>query len=240
MRKVVKGFLVLMLLAALPLAGCASSSEPRTDIPVVEKGQMPVAALAENLAPYRLQLGDQIQIKMLLNPELDEDVTVRPDGMISTTVVQSMPAYGKTAKELQQDLIQAYKKYLKDPQMTVVVKSFAPSRYYVLGEVANPGEMVSVGPNMTLMQAIARAGGLRNSGDEKNILIYRRGASEKAQVYRADYDAITSGDPSQDIRLAPFDVVYVPRTDIADAYKNYQQNIQQFLPTSFGLGYSVP
>ncbi len=240
MRKAISGVFVLLLLAALPLAGCASSSSQRADIPDAVSGQAPVAALAEKLEPYRLQLGDQVQIKMLLNPELDEDVTVRPDGMISTTVVQDMPAYGKTAGELQQGLIQAYRKYLKDPQLTVVVKSFAPSRFYVLGEVATPGEMVSVGPNMTLLQAIARAGGLRNSGDENNVLIYRRGASEKPEVFRANYAAATDGDPDQDVRLAPFDVVFVPRTGVADAYKSYQQSIQQFLPTSFGLGYSVP
>lgn len=242
MRKIIKGFFVLFLVAVLPLGGCASSSssEARADIPVAEKGKAPIAPLAEKLPPYRLQLGDVVQIKMLLNPELSEDVSVRPDGMISTTVVQDMPAYGKTAGELQKGLIEAYKEHLIDPQLTVVVKSFAPSRVYVLGEVISPGEMVSVGPNMTLLQALARAGGLKNSGDEENILIYRRGASEKAEVFRANYDGATNGDPTQDVRLAAYDVVYVPRTGVADAYKDYQQNIQQFLPTSFGLGYSVP
>lgn len=239
MRKAIHGLFVLLLIAVLPLAGCSSTVD-RTDIPVAQQGVAPVAPLADNLAPYRLQPGDVVQIKMLMNPELNEDVTVRPDGMISTAVVQDMPAYGKTAGELQRELVDSYKKYLIDPQLTVVVKSFAPSRVYVLGEVVSPGEMVSVGPNMTLMQAIARAGGLKNSGDEENILIYRRGAGEEAEVYRADYDGVTSGDPSKDVRLAAYDVVYVPRTGVADAYKDYQQNIQQFLPASFGLGYSVP
>lgn len=230
----------MLLLASLPLGGCGSSKQTRADIPLAEEGRTPIAPLADNLAPYRLQLGDVVQIKMLLNPELNEDVTVRPDGMISTAVVQDMPAYGKTAGELQKQLVDAYKKHLTDPQLTVVVKSYAPSRVYVLGEVVSPGEMVSVGPNMTLLQALARAGGLKNSGDEENILIYRRGASEKGEVYRASYSGATNGDPTQDVRLAAYDVVYVPRTGVADAYKNYQQNIQQFLPTSFGLGYSVP
>ncbi len=241
MRKAINKFFFLFLLAALPLGGCGSStSQTRADIPVVEEGRAPIAPLAENLEPYRLQLGDALQVKMLLNPELNEDITVRPDGMISTAVVQDMPAYGKTAEELQKGLIEAYKKHLTDPQLTVVVKSFAPSRIYVLGEVEAPGEMVSVGPNMTLLQAIARAGGMKNSGDEKNVLVYRRGASEKGEVFRADYAAATEGVSTQDVRLAAYDVVYVPRTGVADAYKNYQQNIQQFLPASFGLGYSVP
>lgn len=229
-------FLVTLMAVS---SGCSSSSK-RADIPVVETGTSPVAALADNLTPYRFQIGDEMQIKMLLNPELDEDVTVQPDGMISTAVVQNMPAYGKTAAELQKNLVDAYKSQLTNPQLTVVVKSFAPSRVYVLGEVASPGEMITVGPSMTLLQALARAGGLRNSADEKNIMIFRRGAGEKTEMYRADYKGATDGvNPEQDVRLAAYDVVFVPRTGVADAYKSYQQNIQQFLPASLGLGYGM-
>lgn len=224
------------LLLFVPLvAGCASSA-PRTDIPVAAAGEPPISPLADHLEPYRLQVGDTVQVKMLLNPELDEDVQVRPDGMVSTSVAQDVPAYGKTAGQLQQSLTKAYRKYLKNPEMSVVVKSFAPSKIYVMGEVTTPGEMVSVGPNMTLMQALARAGGIKNSGDEKNVLIYRRGASEKPQVYRVDYETLTKGDAAGDVRLASYDVVFVPRTAVADVYKNYQQSIQQFLPASIGLG----
>jgi len=235
MSRVIWNLMALMCIAVLPLAGCASSA-PRTDIPMATEGDAPVAPLAEHLAPYKLQLGDAIQIKMLLNPELDEDVTVRPDGMISTGVVQDIPAYGKTPEELKAALVKSYRKYLTNPQLTVIVKTFAPSKIYVLGEVVSPGEMVSVGPNMTLLQALARAGGVKNSGDENNILIYRRGASETPKIFRLDYQNAIKGDPSKDVRLAAYDVVYVPRTGVADAYKSYQQNIQQFLPASIGLG----
>ncbi|MGZ9097471.1 MAG: polysaccharide biosynthesis/export family protein [Micavibrio sp.] len=231
------GFLVFFLLAALLLGGCSSSASSSA-IPVAT-GTAPVAPLAETLPPYRLQVGDEVEISMLLNPELDEVVTVRPDGMVSTTVAQDVSAYGKTAGELQGSLIGAYKKYLTDPQLTVVVKKFTPSRIYVLGEVSSPGEMVSIGPNMTLLQALSRAGGLKNSGDEKNILIFRRGAGEEPEVYRADYASATKGNmPDNDIRLAAYDVVFVPRTGVANAYKAYQ-NIQQFLPSSLGLGYGM-
>lgn len=232
-------FYVLLIAMMLVSSGCSSSSR-QAALPVVETGTAPIAPLADNLAPYRVQVGDVLQIKMLLNPELDEDVTVQPDGMISTAVVQNMPAYGKTPAELKKDLIKAYKSQLIDPQLTVIVESFAPSRIYVLGEVSSPGEMISVGPNMTLLQALSRAGGLLNSADEKNILIYRRGAGEETKVYRADFkDATNGADPAQDIRLASYDVVFVPRTGVANAYKAYQQNIQQFLPASLGLGMGV-
>lgn len=241
MRQVTYSFFYFLLIAMILVSGgCSSTSQHAEALPAVETGTAPIAPLANNLAPYRLQIGDALQIKMLLNPELDENVTVQPDGMISTAVVQNMPAYGKTPKELKEDLIEAYKTQLIDPKLTVVVESFAPSRIYVLGEVSSPGEMISVGPNMTLLQALSRAGGLLNSADEKNILIYRRGASEETKVYRADFkDATNGADPTQDIRLASYDVVFVPRTGVANAYKAYQQSIQQFLPASLGLGMGV-
>lgn len=229
-------FLLVML--AFPLGGCTSSvSRAAKDIPVADAQKAPIAPLAQNLAPYRLQVGDVVEISLILNPELSEEATVRPDGMISTAVVQDVGAYGKTAGELQKNLVTAYKKQLIDPQITVVVKRFTPSRVYVLGEVEAPGEMVSIGPNMTLLQALARSGGLLNSADEKNILIFRRGAGEKSDVYRADYAGATQGALlGQDIRLAPYDVVFVPRTGVANVYKAFQQNAQQFLPASLGFG----
>ncbi len=239
MKKVKKAFfLFIFMITALTLAAC-SGSRSNAEIPVAMEGKVPVAPVARSLRPYRIQVGDVLQVSLLLNPELTEEVAVRPDGLISTAVVQDVQTYGKTAGELQKELKSAYKKHLTDPELTVVVKSFAPSRVYVLGQVASPGEMVSVGPNMTLLQAIARAGGMLNSGDEKNILIFRRGAGEEPEVFRADYSAATDGSPSKDIRLAAYDVVFVPRTGVADAYKSFQQNVQQFLPTSFGFGYTM-
>ena len=228
-------FLIALLMAP---GGCASNVKT-AGIPAASSSAEPFPPPAQSLPSYRLQIGDEIKIKMLVNPELDEDVVVQPDGMISTAVAQNIKAYGKTTKELQKDLIRAYRAQLINPQLTVIVKSFAPSKIYVLGQVTSPGEMISVGPNMTLLQALSRAGGLLNSADEKNILIMRRGAEAENKVYRVDYEEATDGaNPAKDVQLAAYDVVYVPRTGVANAYKSFQQNFQQFLPGSFGV--SVP
>lgn len=235
--------LALSALTALLLAACGGgkSGTATADLQDAPRDIMPAAPIMQNLPEYRVQTGDVLSVKFILNPELDEEVTVRPDGMISTAVVQDLPAVGRTPEELRRLLVNEYKRHLKDPQLTVIVRSYAPNRVYVLGEVQNPGELVSVGPNMTLLQALARAGGVRNSADTEEILIFRRGSGDKPEVYRADYNAATEGGlPTEDIRLASYDVVFVPRTAVADAYIAWQQNVQQFLPTSFGLGYSVP
>lgn len=226
---------IALFAVLFPLAACASVT-PLRDAP---RNVAPVAPVAGTLAPYRIQVGDVLEVKLLLNPELDEEAIVRPDGMISTAVAQDVLAFGLTPAELQKILNDRYRAHLSDPGVAVVVRTFAPNRIYVLGEVNSPGEYISVGPGLTLLQALARAGGVKNSAQTDHIVVLRRGSADKPEVYAADYDAATTGrDPSADVRLAAYDVVYVPRTGVAEAYLQYEQYIQQFLKPSVGLGFS--
>ncbi|MCB1950011.1 polysaccharide biosynthesis/export family protein [Nitrosomonas sp.] len=230
----------VLLLCVTILTGCA---DPVVQgLPSAPQYVSPVAPVAEKLNPYQIQVGDVLEIKLLLNPELEEQVTVRPDGMVSTAVAQNVPAFGRTPEELQADLNERYKKHLSEPNLAVIVKNFAPTRIYVLGEVNSPGEYISVGPNLTLLQALARAGGLKNSALTEQIMILRRGSADNPEIYAASYDNATSGlQPGADVRLAAYDVVYVPKTTIADAYVNYEQYIQQFMRPAMGLslGYQL-
>jgi len=233
--------LLIVFLPLLFLSGCASHEKEYASFPAHSAFAPSAPEAQANLTfdPYRIQIGDVLAIRLYLNPELNDEVTVRPDGMISTSLVQDVMAYGQTPGQLQQTLTAAYRTSLSDPKLTVMVRSFAPSRVYVLGEVTTPGEMVYIGPNLTVLQAIARAGGVRNSGDTRHVLILHRGAGDAQQVFLANYDAAVLGLNANDTRLAPYDIVFVPRTGVADTYLNYQQYIQQFLPASFGLGYQL-
>lgn len=220
---------------AMQLSACSSVS----DIESAPENILPIADLANDLPSYQIQIGDVLSLKLLLNPELEEDVTVRPDGKISTAVAQNVMAYGLTPEALQEELNKRYAKHLSDPNVAVIVQSFAPTRFYVLGEVNNPGEYISVGPNLTLLQALAMAGDIKNSANLEEVIILRRGAGDRPKAYRANYNEATSGlAPGADIRLAAYDVVYVPKTAIADAYVLYEQSIQQFLRPSLNFGFS--
>jgi polysaccharide export outer membrane protein len=137
-------------------------------------------------------------------------------------------------------LKQSYNLELKDPQITVGVKEYAPVRVYVAGEVFAPGELTTAGPPPSLLQAVARAGGVRVTGDVSGVLIVRRGADNRPLVYAAHYgDAVSGRDPGADVTLRPYDVVIVPRTAIADAYVWVNQHVQQFVPVSWGFSYNV-
>lgn len=226
---------IALFLAAAFLGGCANSN-----LPPAPRNVAPVAAVAPELPPYLIQVGDILEVKMLLNPEFDQELIVRPDGMLSTTIAQNVPAYGRTPQQLQDALTKIYRSQLSSPQLSIIVKTFTPQRVYVLGEVNSPGEFVTVGPNLTVMQALARAGGVKLTADTKGIVIVRRGAAEQPQVYAANIEEAISGkDGGADVRLASYDVVFVPRTGIAEVHKAFNQYIQQFVPASFGLSYSL-
>jgi polysaccharide export outer membrane protein len=226
----------LMLSAATALAGCTTTSNMRLAPQVPE----PAAGAVTALPPYRIQIGDVLEVRLLLNPELNEEVTVRPDGHISTTIVPDERAYGRTVPDLNAVLRQEYGRDLRNPRISVIVKSFAPTRIYVGGEVTNPGELINVGPTLTLSQAIARAGGPKISGDEGSVFIIRRGPNDAPEFLRTEYASVIHGhNPLADVRLAPYDVVYVPKTGIAEVYKFFNQYVQQFVPVSWGFSYLV-
>lgn len=222
--------ILFLVLASVFLGGCSSGYDK---VPPVVTSISPVAPSAVFLNTYRLQVGDVIDIKFRLNPELDETVTVLPDGTISTQVVESLNIYDLSLKEVNKKLRKEYEAELSNPHLKTIIRSFAPTRVYVSGEVVNAGEFIVVGPNLTLTQAIARAGGIKNSADPTNVIIIRRGAGEDPRVFKANYDAATQGaDPTKDTRLAAYDVVFVPKSGAALAYKNYEQYFKQFVDPS--------
>jgi polysaccharide export outer membrane protein len=216
---------------ALPPAPPAPDEQPASEV---------------KLKPYKVQVGDVLDIKLFLNPELNDQVTVRPDGMISTALAQDVPAFGRTPSETSADLSARYERDLKKPiglsapRVSVIVHTFAPNRVYVAGEVDRPGEFVTVGPNLTVGQAIARAGGVRLSGDRDHVFILRRSPNDTPQALAVDYRAIMDADkPAADVRLAQYDVVVVPRTGVFETYTLWNQYVQQFMPVSWGFSYSV-
>ena len=222
-------FALLCVAVLTCLAACNGPATP--DLP---------APPATQDAPYHLQIGDQLAIRLFLTPELNEDVTVRPDGRITTQLAEAVPAAGQTAEQLAAALRVAYASELKDPRITVAVTSYAPVRIYVAGEVANPGELLTQGPPPTLLQAVARAGGVRITGDTHRVFIVRRTANIKATIFVTRYaDALAGRDATADAQLQPFDIVVVPKTGIAEVYAWVNQHIQQFVPVSWGFSYSV-
>lgn len=222
---------------ALALVGLSACTQVST-LPMAPIDPAPETMV--NLPIYRLKIGDQLELRLPLNPELNEQVTVGPDGRISTTLASNIPAFGRSVDEVSADLNRAYAKELHNVKMALVLQNPAPTRVYVAGEVAAPGELITAGPNLTLLQAIARAGGIKEDGKTGKVVIIRRGVGDKPTIFAADYGGLTDGlQPTDDVRLAPFDIVFVPRTAIGEVYKAYHQYLQQFIAINWGFAYQV-
>jgi len=185
------------------------------------------------LAPYVLQVGDELAIKFYTNPELNEDVKIRPDGMISLQLIDDVPAAGRTPKELDADLTKRYTGELADPQISVIVRKAGLNRIYIDGQVTRPG-LVTIAGGMTLYQAIQRAGGLLETAHRKQIILIRKGPDGQPVGRSVDIRPIQDGsDPGSDVPLQPLDMVYVPRSKIAEVDLFVKQYIRDALPISY-------
>lgn len=211
-----------LYLIALMLCGCAAA--PTESLP--ELGDDPTAPV---FSAYRIQPGDQLDIRFFDTPELDELITVRPDGRIGLRLLdEAVEASGRTPEELEADLRAAYAGELRAPEIDVVVRAFAGQKVYVGGEVRKPG-IVAIDGDTTVLQAIILAGGMTELADEKEVLVIRKGREGQPTPHRARLAAgrrnVGHGGP----RLAATDVVYVPRSRIADANRFVEQYIRGLL-----------
>src|SRR5262245_44050381 len=180
--------------AGLALA-CAQGGAQRVAAP-----QPPVAS------EYRIQRGDMLEIRFALNPELDSDSLVLPDGRISLQLVGDLYAEGLTPAELTEQLRNAYSTELRDPDIAVTVASRA-ARIYVGGHIERPGEY-AWSRQITAMQAIARAGGFSETADTSRIFVVRRDKSGAEQTIEIDTDDATNDTgKNRDVYLAPYDLV---------------------------------
>jgi protein involved in polysaccharide export with SLBB domain len=179
---------------------------------------------------YRIAHGDKINIKLFYNPDLNQEVTVRPDGKISLLLVHDVNAAGLTPTELTNQLTESYGKYLQQPEVAVIVNAFGSQRLFVGGEVGYPGVRDLVGPT-TVLQAVAMAGGFKDTARLDEIIVIRRDENNKPVTIALDaLKAMKGIDLSQDIYLQPYDLVLVPKSDIA----NVDVWVQQYFTGTVG------
>ena len=227
------------ILCGLVLSGVVGCRSERSPTRVDASLSAGVAEREEQTKPkYLLQCGDVIEIKFLYSPELNERVTVRPDGMISLQLVDEVEVLGLTPSELDKTLTERYTAILKQPEIAVIVREFAGQKVYIGGEVVAPQSIPLVG-EMTALQGVMGAGGFRETAHTGSVIIISKGPEDVRAVRRVDLSKAISGeDPGGDVLLEPFDVVYVPKTFIAEANQFVEQYIMKMIPGTLGAGFS--
>lgn len=166
----------------------------------------------EGLAPesYQLRPGDIVAVSVWQEPGLEQLVLVRPDGGISFPLAGDLNAAGLTVRELSTALKERLTKYISDPVVTVTLQEIPGNRIYVIGRVNKPGDFPLVTRGVTVMQALAMAGGLTPFADESKIKVLRKVAGTERSI-PFDYKKVRRGEAlEQNIALQAGDVIVVP------------------------------
>jgi polysaccharide export outer membrane protein len=192
---------------ALLLAGCASGPLWGPTYPPAPKE----AATAD----YNYHIGplDVVNVIVWRNPELSMSVPVRPDGKLTTPLVDDLQALGKTPTELERDMEKALVKYIRDPVVTVVVTSFvgpASEQIRVIGEAAKP-QILAYRKDMTLLDVMIAVGGLTDFADGNSASVFR--VSDGGKLYSVRLkDLVKRGDITANVEMRPGDIVVIPQS----------------------------
>jgi polysaccharide export outer membrane protein len=176
----------------------------------VKAAATPAAAKPATDDPnYLIGAQDVLDISVWKEPEVSRSVPVRPDGKISLPLLNDVQAAGLTPTQLATQITESLKKYVANPQVTVIVTTMNSQRVYILGEVTRPGAYPLL-PGMTILQALSSGGGFTQYANTKKIYLLRQ-VNGKQEKYPFNYkDAIAGRHAEQNVLLKPGDTLVVP------------------------------
>ncbi len=158
---------------------------------------------------YRIGAGDVLRVSVFGNQELNTRVTVRPDGRIALPLIDELAVAGRTVNEVTNEVSQNYRRYVQDARVAVVIEEVHSYRVFVTGKVMRAGEFESATP-LTVMQALALAGGGARGADMDGIVILRRGANGRDERYEFSYTECAEGRTEMNFLLRSGDTIIVP------------------------------
>ncbi|WP_199610878.1 XrtA/PEP-CTERM system exopolysaccharide export protein [Flocculibacter collagenilyticus] len=202
-KLIAKGFSVLF--GAVSLVGCSVNTLPPATT---------IASQTTHVSNYKYLIGpgDNVQIFVWRHPDISGSFTVRPDGMITTSLVEDIPVAGKTPTEVARKVEETLSKFIRDPVVTVSVSAFNgpySEQVRVIGEATNP-QAVNYVQNMTLLDVIIQVGGLTEFADGNDAVVVRiiDGIQKEFKV-RVD-DLVKDGEISANVDMLPGDILIIP------------------------------
>jgi len=171
---------------------------------------------------YQLGKDDVLQLNFALTPDLNETVTVQPDGYITLLSVGDLHVEGQTIPEVTESIRLAYAKTLHNPIINVRLMDFEKPYFIVGGEVGHPGKFELRG-DTTLTQAVAIAGGFTEASKHSQVWLFRRVSNDWAESHQFNLkEMLKTGNLHEDAYLRPGDMLYVPKNTIS--------KIKRFIP----------
>jgi polysaccharide biosynthesis/export protein len=211
-----------MTAAAQNIAANSTPTEGPSSVSAAPSASTP--GLQQRNPRYKLRKGDSFDVDFAMTPEFNQAIAVQPDGYITLRAIGSMYVEGQTVPELTQTLTNAYTKILHDPVIAVSLKDFERPYFIASGQVARPGKYDLRG-DLTVTEAVAIAGGFDEKSKHSQVVLFHpvpTGGFE-AKVINVK-KLMASKDMSEDIRLQPGDMLFVPQNSLS--------KIKPFLPSS--------
>ncbi|MDP2260302.1 MAG: polysaccharide biosynthesis/export family protein [Caulobacter sp.] len=226
-----------VVLACVALLAASPAVAARAPAPAF--ANIGYADWTEQEPEYRFYPGDTIDITVPSAPELARTgVIVQPDGRITMPLVAPVMAADRTITELQDELTRAYASQLLRPEVVIQIKSVGALKVFVGGEVGAPGVFDMPG-DINSLQAVIQAGGFRPTAKVDRVVIIRRGPGGRAMMRTVDLKGALKNPLGADlVPLRRFDIVYVPRSNIAEAGLFMQQWFRDVSPIQ-GFSYAI-
>jgi polysaccharide export outer membrane protein len=196
-----------LLILAYVISGCSTLTLPPATIH--QSNTVDVASYK-----YLIGAGDVVNIFVWRNPEVSGTFVVRPDGMITTSLVEDIPVSGKTPTELARTIEEILATYLREPVVTVTVNNFVgpfSEQIRVIGEAAEP-KSINYTQQMTLLDVMIQVGGLTEFADGNDAVLVRieNGLQKQYEIYIEDL--IKNGEIGANVDVLPGDIIVIPET----------------------------
>ena len=194
-----------MLVASLAVIAACGGETQVSEAPVMEPAVQ---------TEYRIGPGDDLQVFVWNHPELTVTVPVRPDGLISTPLVEDLPAEGKTPSQLSRDLEKALAEYVRSPTVNVIVTSFVGAfsdQVRVVGQAQKP-QSLPYRANMTLLDVMIAVGGLAEYASGNRAAVVRQENGKQLRIPVRLTDLLNDGDINANMTMRPGDVLIIPES----------------------------
>ncbi len=228
----------LAVAVAVAVAMAATACGTTQSIRPVEREPQGFAPWSDAPLPYRLGAGDRLRIDYLLTPEMSQDAVVEPDGFISLRAAGRIPAQTLMPSELEDAVAAASVRRLRQPVVAVSVVEARAARVVVGGAVQRPG-VYPLSARASVMEAVMLAGGFSSESRMDQIVILRQRPGHPAMLRTVDLRRFAStGDPDASVALASEDMIFVPRSRIAEVNLWVDQYVNRLLPFSRSVSYT--
>lgn len=214
-RKTWLAGLTISLLSLAPVAASAQqkpNAAQTHDNVLLARSETPAKSVSYPVVPdanYVIGADDLLDISVWKEAELTRSVPVRPDGKISLPLLNDVQAAGKTPTQLAANLTESLRRYVTDPQVTVIVTAINSQRIYLLGEVTHAGAYPLL-PSMTVLQALSSAGGPTQYAHLQKIYVLRESDGSQTKLRFNYKDFLNGRNPEQNVALKVGDTIIVP------------------------------